>query len=70
MNRSPQSIPADGTLTLTAAAKKAYKWQWYKDGAAIAGTTSSTYSKANVTSADAGSYYVVAIGRPTANTLQ
>ncbi|WP_312999648.1 hypothetical protein [Leclercia sp.] len=64
------TVATGGTLTLTVAATDAYSWQWYKGGVAISGATGATYTKANVTSADAGSYYAVAIGRPAANTKQ
>lgn len=35
-------------------------YQWYKDGVAITGATSTSYSKSNVTATDAGTYTVVA----------
>ncbi|QDH49038.1 tailspike protein [Pantoea phage Phynn] len=69
-----QSVAAGGTLTLTVAAdyvrvnNGATPVQWYKDGVAISGATALTYTKANVTSADAGSYKAVAIGEPATNT--
>ncbi|QLF85832.1 hypothetical protein [Jerseyvirus jersey] len=34
--------------------------QWYKDNNAISGATGSTYTKANFTTADSGTYKVVA----------
>lgn len=67
---STATVATGGTLTLTVAASDAYSWQWYKNGVAISGATSATYTKASVTSADAGNYYVVAIGRPKENTTQ
>ncbi len=45
------AVWAKGTGTLT--------YQWYKDGEAIDGATSRTYSKQNVSVSDAGKYYVV-----------
>ncbi|WBF78434.1 hypothetical protein [Cronobacter phage EspYZU13] len=45
------SVTADGGLTPT--------YQWYKDGVAISGRTSASFSKANATTADSGVYHVV-----------
>jgi hypothetical protein len=45
------SVVASGTATLT--------YQWRKDGTAISGATSSTYSISSTASSDAGSYTVV-----------
>ncbi len=45
------SVAASGTATLT--------YQWRKDGAAISGATSSTYSISSAVTSDAGSYTVV-----------
>ncbi|QOI66388.1 hypothetical protein [Erwinia phage FBB1] len=59
-----QSVAAGGTLTLSVVAtytKTSGSWdtyQWYKDGVAISGATSATYTKASVTSDDAGQYKV------------
>ncbi|NDC74099.1 hypothetical protein EBZ70_02125 [bacterium] len=47
---SSMSVVAAGTGTLT--------YQWYKDGSAIAGATSSTYSIASASVADTGNYTV------------
>ncbi len=43
------SVAATGTGTLS--------YQWYKDGTAISGATSSTYTVAAVVASDAGAYY-------------
>lgn len=51
-----QVITAGATLTLTVAATNNPSYQWYKDGVAIAGATSATYSIAGVTTAAAGKY--------------
>ena len=59
-----QAVAVGGTLTLTVAAnytKTAGSWdtyQWYKDNVAISGATGATFTKANVTTDDAGSYKV------------
>ncbi len=45
------SVAATGTGTLS--------YQWYKDGVAISGATSATYTVSDADSADAGSYSVV-----------
>lgn len=69
-----QTVATGGTLTLTVAADYLRSGngvtpaQWYKDGTAISGATGLTYTKANVTSADAGSYKVTVFGEPAANT--
>ena len=47
------------TLTLTVAANNATTYQWYGPSGIISGATSNTYTLANVTSTDAGSYTVV-----------
>lgn len=44
------------TITLTATSAGATNFQWYKNGAAIAGATSATYTKTNCTIDDAGTY--------------
>jgi hypothetical protein len=50
-NAASFSVAASGTATLT--------YQWRKDGAAISGATSSTYSISSTSTSDAGSYTVV-----------
>jgi hypothetical protein len=53
-----------GTLTLTVQASGAgtLSYQWYKDGAEIAGATEATYTKANTSPQDAGTYHAVITG--------
>lgn len=46
------------TLAVTATGSGPLTYQWFKDGTAIAGATSSTYFVANVVAATAGSYTV------------
>ncbi|HEY0946869.1 MAG TPA: immunoglobulin domain-containing protein, partial [Opitutaceae bacterium] len=47
------------TLDLDALEGEGFTYQWFKDGAAVAGATGSSLSLSGVTSADAGSYGVV-----------
>jgi pectate lyase len=56
-----QSLIVGASLSLTVAASGAepLSYQWHKDGQPIAGATSSAYSIASVTLADAGAYTVV-----------
>lgn len=60
---TPQSICNNTTLNLSvtasAFASGALSYQWRKDGVAISGATSATYSKANFSAADEGTYDVV-----------
>lgn len=59
---SPEgSIFAGDTLTITADAggTPPLTYQWRRNGANMPGATSATYTKANVTTADSGSYDVV-----------
>ena len=56
------AVTAGQTMTLTVAATDGltpYSYQWYKNGNAIAGATSATYTKASTTTADSGTYKVV-----------
>jgi len=46
------------TFTVVASSLTTMTYQWYKDGNGINGATSSTLSLVNVTSANAGNYYV------------
>jgi len=57
-----QSVASGGAVTFTAAAtgSPTPTFQWKKDGANIAGATSTSYSIASVTNGDSGSYTVVA----------
>jgi outer membrane protein assembly factor BamB/subtilisin family serine protease len=63
-----QNVTPGGTLTLTVAAtgQAPLTYQWFFNGAAIAGATSASYSLANVTTANAGSYTVV-VTSPSGN---
>jgi len=57
------SVVASGGGTLS--------YQWYKDANAISGATSAAYALSNVSTSDAGSYYVVvsnSAGSATSNT--
>ena len=55
-----QAVVAGSTLTLsvTASGTGTLTYQWIKGGVAISGATSSTFSIANCTASDAGSYWV------------
>lgn len=57
------AVTAPAALTLTVAPTGGvtpYAIQWFKDGNAIAGATNLTYSKTPTTTADSGTYKVVA----------
>lgn len=57
------SVATGATLTLTVALSggvEPYRVQWYKNGNAISGATSATYTKASAAAADAGVYKAVA----------
>ncbi len=57
-----QTLASGATLTLTAAASGSPTptYQWYKDDVLISGATSATYTVASATTANTGSYKVVA----------
>jgi len=59
----PQSstVVAGGTasFSVTAVGTSSLSYQWYQNGASLSGATSSSYSKSNVQSGDAGNYVVV-----------
>jgi hypothetical protein len=59
-----QSITVGSTLSLsvTATGSGTLTYQWKKDGVAISGATSASYSKSGLTTADAGLYTVVITG--------
>lgn len=60
------------TLSVTATGSGTLSYQWYFNGAAISGATSSTLTLASVTSANAGSYRVVvrnSTSSATSNTV-
>jgi hypothetical protein len=57
------SIPEGGTLTASVTASGLVNtYQWYKDGVAINGATSATLTVSNLTTSNAGRYYVVVTG--------
>ncbi len=47
------------TLSVTAEGSAPFSYQWYRNGSAVVGATSSTYQIASVQSTDAGTYTVV-----------
>ncbi len=57
----PQSVFVGAAFTLSIATTGATPtgFQWFKNGAAIAGATNATFSIASATTADSGSYHVV-----------
>ena len=57
-----QTVNAGGTLNLSVTATGATGYQWKKGGTDISGANSSTFTKANVKTADAGSYTCVVTG--------
>ncbi len=59
-----QSLAPGGALTLSVSVTSsgAVTYQWFKDGTAIAGATSATYTVSSVTTANAGTYTVVISG--------
>jgi hypothetical protein len=65
-----QSVTAADSVTFSAASTgwPAPTYQWYKDGGAIDGANSSTYSIASVAARDAGSYTVVATNTISSTT--
>lgn len=69
-----QSVTAgSGTiLSVVISGTSPISYQWYKDGAAIAGANSATYSISTASAASAGTYYVVAsnaYGTVTSNSV-
>ena len=56
------TIGAGFPFTLSVTAENGLAYQWYKDGAPIAGATDSSHAVAAATSADAGTYTVVVTG--------
>lgn len=57
-----KAVTAGQALTLNVVATGGaapYKYQWYKDGNAIAGANAATYTKASANAADSGVYKVV-----------
>lgn len=52
------SAGSSATFSVTASGTAPLTYQWYKDGVAVSGATSSTLTVSSVTSAKAGGYYV------------
>ena len=50
------------TITLTTEATGADRYEWTKDGEAVTGAYDATYTKANATEADSGTYQCKAVG--------
>jgi len=57
---SSQTVSSGTAAVFTASMTGAQSYQWYFNGAAIAGATASTYTVSGATSANAGTYSVVA----------
>ena len=57
-----QTVNEGDTLTLQVVAANATGYQWKKNGSSIGGATSTTFSKPNMTPADAGSYTCTVTG--------
>lgn len=57
-----QEVSVGGTLSLSITATGATKYQWKKGGTSIGGATSTTYTKSNMTTTDAGSYTCTVTG--------
>lgn len=57
-----KTVNEGGTLTLNIVATGATKYQWKKNKTSIGGATSATFTKANVTPTDAGSYTCTVTG--------
>lgn len=62
--RNASLVPADGnttagntiTMSVTAIGSNPITYQWYRNGIAISGATSSTYTKSNAQEGDSGTY--------------
>jgi len=54
---SDETVCEGGAFTLTAAGNNVDSYQWYKNGTAISGATSASYTVSSATAGDAGSYY-------------
>src|SRR3954468_1701301 len=50
------SIGQTAKLTVTASGTAPFSYQWYKNGSAISGATSSAYTLSSVATVDAGTY--------------
>ena len=63
-----QTVAAGSNVTFTVTARGATRYQWFRNGAAIAGATTSTHALNNVTTAANGTYSVLAHNSPFADT--
>ena len=64
-----QGIATGGTARLSAEASNVSTWQWYRNGTALSGQTSSSLLLANFSAADAGDYTVLASSSTHLSTL-
>lgn len=67
---SSQTVSQGGSATFVVAAGGATTYQWYFNGSPISGATAVSFTRSNVSAADAGSYFVVvtnAAGSVTSN---
>lgn len=64
-----KTVCYNSTMILSVTASNATGYQWYKNGTAISGATSSSYSKTFDPSTDAASYYVVINGNSPCGTV-
>src|SRR5690242_11238894 len=53
------STGSAATFSVVASGSGTLAYQWYKDGSAVSGATSATYTISSAASTDAGSFYVV-----------
>jgi hypothetical protein len=65
---SSQTVTVGGTaaFAVTATGSTPLSYQWYKDGSAVPGATSGTYSISNVQTSNGGNYWVV-VSNPYGN---
>lgn len=69
---SGQTVGAGGSATFVVTAGGATTYQWFFNGSPISGATAASFTRSNVSAADAGSYYAVvtnAAGSVTSNTV-
>ena len=67
---SGQTVGAGGSATFVVSAAGVTTYQWYLNGSPISGATAASFTRSNVSAADAGSYFVVvtnAAGSVTSN---
>ncbi len=63
-----QTVAAGSSVTFSVTARGATRYQWFRNGATIAGATNSTYTLTNVTTAANATYTVLAHNSPFADT--